>query len=682
MDGSLKRLYEPSTIAVVGPSPNSSNLATVILNNLLSAARGGKLSANIYAVNPLYDECLGVKCKKMLEGSTDLAIIAVPTKFVVDYLLQAQDAGVGVAIIISGGFSESGGKPLRPVIHKTRVLGPNTIGIVDPYSGINTLFLPDYKMNSDGVSLRSIPDPIKGRVAIIAQSGGISVSLYDELLSSGIGIRSLTCLGNSDDIDSSEIIEYFSEDRFTDLIALYLEGVQDGRKLMGAISKASLKKKVVAMVAGVSEAGKRATSSHTGSIVSNSDVYLAAIKQAGALSVMDFRDFIALIKSYQMLGTVKGRGVAVLTNSGGAGVLAADEASLRGMNVPPLHSRLMGLKENGALPGIASVENPIDVSASGNDSSIEAVYESLMKFDDINSVVVISTHYPPGITDRLPSMIASIQRKIRKPTVAVELGRSPWSYRIREIYDANGIPSVDSPQQAARILSLLYMLNEIEPAWGPVAVHDQATFGPGVHTEPGLIDIIGTFGFKSPRWAWVEGEDDLGKIRYPIALKVFSGLLIHKTEAGAVRVNIGNKGDATASFRDLRKAFPDGKIYAQEMIVGTEMRIGIANDTAFGKYIDIGAGGVLTELLMDHRTRIAPVSSGEALKMLEELKAAPLLKGYRGRAPADLGSLANSISSLSAWAASFEKLKEIEINPLIVNDTGSFAVDVRAIVEP
>ncbi|MEM3321608.1 MAG: acetate--CoA ligase family protein [Conexivisphaerales archaeon] len=680
MDGLLKRLYEPSTIAVVGPSPNSDNLATVILNNLITAVRDGRLKADIYAVNPIYEECLGLKCKKELEEGTDLAIIAVPTRLAEDYLLQAQDKGTRVAIVISGGFSESGGKSLRQ-LRGTRVLGPNTLGIVDPYSGINTMFLPRYKVTSEGVGLRSIPDPIKGHTAIIAQSGGISASLYDELLSSGVGIRSLTCMGNSDDIDAAEIVNYFSEDDYTNLIALYLEGVQDGRKLMNAISKAALKKKVIAIIAGVSEAGKRATYSHTASIINNSQVYISAMQQAGALYVTDFRDFIALIKSYQMLGTVKGRGVAVLTNSGGAGVLAADEASLRGMNIVSLHSRLIDLKEKGLLPRIASVENPVDVSASGSDSNIEAVYERLMKFDDVNSVVLISTHYPPLITDLLPSKIALIHRKSRKPTIAVELGKSPWSQHIREIYDANGIPSVDSPQQAARVLFLLYKLNELRPSWIPKAEQSSVTLTPGVHTEPELANIIDIFGFKSPKWTWVEREDDLSKIKYPIALKVFSKSIIHKTEAGAVKLNV-NKNYATALFRKLEEAFPDGRIYAQEMISGIEMRVGIAHDSAFGKYIDVGAGGILTELLEDHSTKIAPVSASEVSKMLEELKVVPLLKGYRGGIIADLTSLANSISTLSIWAASFDKLIEIEINPLIINKTGSFAVDVRATVEP
>ncbi len=211
--------------------------------------------------------------------------------------------------------------------------------------------------------------------------------------------------------------------------------------------------------------------------------------------------------------------------------------------------------------------------------------------------------------------------------------------------------------------------------------HSGTTLAAGVHMEPELTDIVGAFGFKTPQWTWVESEDGLLKVRYPAALKVFSGNLMHKTEAGAVRVNV-RREDAMTTFKELHRAFPDGRVYAQEMVSGVEIRVGVASDSAFGKYIDIGAGGVLTELLRDHSTRIAPVTPSEASKMLEELKMAPLLRGYRGGVAADLASLADSISSLSAWAASLKGLREMEINPLIVNRTGSYAVDVRATVEP
>jgi len=680
MDTRLRHLYEPSSIAVVGPSPNKNNLATVILSNLLSSVQNGKLKAKVQAVNPLYDECLNVKCQKEIESGTELVIIAVPAPLVEGYLLQAQRAGADVAIVISGGFTESGGKSLKSIIHGTRVLGPNTIGIVDPYSGINTMFLPVFKNSSDGVSFRSLPDPMKGSVSIIAQSGGLSVSLYDELLSSGVGIRALTCLGNSDDIDAADIVEYFSEDELTSLIAIYLEGIREGRKLMNALSRAAVKKRVIILLAGTSEVGKRATYSHTGSIVSNTDVYLAAMKQAGALAVRDFRDFIAIIKSYRMIGAVNGNGTAILTNSGGAGVLAADEASYNGMHVPALHNRLIGLKDNGLLPRIASVENPIDVSASGTDNSFVAVYEQLIKFEDVDSIVIISTHYPPGITDLLPSKIASLYRSSKKPTVAVELGRSQWSNLFREIYEKNGIPAFDSPQQAVRILSMLYKLNQIKPTWAPVVSQLKLEISPGIHVEPELSDKITQFGFKSPSWKWISNYEDLEKLNYPIALKVVSEGILHKTEAGAVKVNIANTADAIDALNNFRKIFSNGKIYAQEMIKGVEIRVGIATDPAFGKFIDIGAGGVLTELLTDHSTAIAPVSTEEALAMLESLKITKLLKGYRSEVIADIESLAASISLLSAWAASYEKLKEIEINPLIVNSSGAYAVDIRAIV--
>ncbi|MGC8569405.1 MAG: acetate--CoA ligase family protein [Nitrososphaeria archaeon] len=671
MDASLRALYYPESISVVGVSPRADNFATIIFSNLMEAKERGLLKADVYPVNPLYEECLGHRCLRSVPP-TDLMIVSVPSSAVWGYLKSGDEVGVKASIVISGGFTEAGGERLLKEKLRMRVLGPNTIGIVNPYNGINTLFLPKFKKRMDGSDARSLPELRQGRVAIITQSGGVSVSILDELLSNGIGISSLTCLGNSEDITVSDVLEFLAGDENTEAVAMYIEGIRDGERFMRAASELTRRKKAFALVAGATEAGRRATMSHTASIVTNYDIYVAAMKQTGIVRVQSLRELMDVVRTFERNGLPKGREAVVITNSGGAGVLAAEALARNGVGLPDVGDVLRPLKDQGIIPRVASLHNPVDVSASGTDESIISALRRLTEAGHRN-FVVISTHYPPGITDKLPSSIRSVAASSGAFVLAVELGSTEWSEHLRRVYEGVGIPAFETPEEASAALASLIRAGSSAPSWKPVELAEE----PGALPEgPEAAKILERFGIRAPEWGWID-EADLERLPYPVALKVHRKDLVHKTERGALRLGIRSSDEARAAWEELSRAFPGGRVYYQKMIEGLEVRLGFFRDESFGPVISVGLGGIYTELFRISSLRICPVSEQEAAEMLRETKLYEALSGYRGRRLMPPEELARAMAGLSEWIYANRRIRELEINPLIVSDAGAFAVDVR-----
>ncbi len=667
--------YYPSSISVVGVSPREDNFATIIFKNLLESKSRGLLKADIYPVNPLYESCLGFECLKEVP-KTDLTIISVPSSVAYQYVDEADRAGVKAAIVISGGFSEVGGERLIKRELRMRVLGPNTIGIVNAYNGLNTLFLPRMKPTKYGAELESLPQLKQGKIAVITQSGGVSVSLLDELLSNDVGISYLTCLGNSEDVTASDVLDFLAEDERTEVALLYVEGIKDGLKFLKSATRFTSKKKAFAVIAGKSQTGRRATVSHTASIIKNYTLYMSAFRQAGIVVVDSLRELVNVARVYDKSGLPRDERVAVITNSGGAGVLAADELGSKGISVPDSSKDLERLKAEGKVPAIASLANPIDVSASGRDESIIEVYRTLSE-RGLSNFIIISTHYPPGISDRLPEAISSLSKIYRNFNIAVELGRSEWSEHLRKEYMKQGIPVLNYPEEASDAAYYLIEAFRSRPSWKEETISEPTVKAKGLTTNPEDFEFLKDFGFSLPGWGWVEGEEELRKAQYPIVLKVYQEGLVHKTEAGAIKTNIKSLEEAYEAFKELRSRFPSGRIYYQEQVSGIEVRVGVVKDEVFGHYINVGFGGILTELLSSGSTYICPVDKELALKMLHESKIYEAISGFRGiyRYPPE--SFAEALSKLSKWAYSKEEVEELEVNPLIINSRGMFAADFR-----
>jgi acetyltransferase len=671
---SLDVFLNPRSIAVVGPSPHG-NLGTACLENLLSMKSEGVLKADIHCVNPNYPEVLGTPCEPDLPQA-ELVVLIVPTSLTVDYLRMAIAKGYEGAIVISGGFGEVGGRRLKdliPDLGGMRMLGPNTLGVVDTYSGVFTFFAPFRKGGRE-----NLPRPKRGSLAVISQSGQLGVALYDELCSSGPGVRAIVTLGNAEDVNIAESVEYFAQDPLTSAILIYAEGSSEGRSLMDAVRRARENgKPVIFLLGGVTQVGKRATSSHTASVLSSSFVVTQALRQAGAYVVSSLEDALDAAKAAVMIKSDPGSRIAVLTNSGGQGVLAADALSSMGFTLPDLSSsqRLIALKSSGAIPPISSIANPIDVTGGAGDDGLFAAYSALMEDSSVDSVLLIPTHHALPITLGLPAKIAAARAK---PTVVSELGSSELAELMRAAYDSLGLPSYPSSERAARALHAVRWLAANPGTW---TVGRSARGGLEVRGElwPDLVDALASMGFDVPEWSWVGSSGDWPDDGYPAVLKVHAPSLVHKTEAGAVVVGIRDAREMDEAVRRLapiaRSA--SGRLYAQRMVRGVELRVGLVRDHDFGCVIDVGLGGVVTELIGDHSARVAPVTEGEALEMLSELRLRPLLEGYRGMPRADMHRLSSAIAAFSDAACS-PGISELEVNPLIVDGPRIYAVDARA----
>ncbi len=669
----LRPFLDPRSIAVVGPSPKG-NIGTVILENLLAMRARGALRAEVHAVNPMYESCLGVPCEPDLPPS-ELLVLAVPPSLSVDYLRKAASLGYSAAIVVSGGFEEVGGPSLRdvlPELRGMRVLGPNSLGVVDAHTGVFAIFLPLRKGGAE-----NLPEPRAGGVALVAQSGALSASIYDYLCSSGVGLRALVSVGNAADVGLAESLEHFAEDPRTTSILLYIERTSEGRSLLDAVKLARERgKRVVALLGGVTPSGRRATSSHTASILTSERVAREALRQAGAYVAGSLEEALDAAKASSMISRDPGDRVAVLTNSGGAGVLATDALSQMGFEVPDLsaYPGLASLRSSGVLSPLSSIANPVDVTGSASDREFIAAYEALMGAP-VDSVLLIPTHYPPGVTEDLPRRLAGLSRK---PTVVMEVGDSELSRLTRYLYDSLGMPSYPSPERAARALHVLRYFARNPGTW---TAGRSASGGlrPSGALWPDLVDSLASVGFDIPEWSWVDEPGDWPPDRYPAVLKVYARSLVHKTEAGAVVLGIRDGREMEDAVRRLAQlaAAASGRLYAQRMVSGVEMRVGLIRDRDFGCVVDVGIGGILTELLGDHSTRVAPVTRDEALSMLSELRLAPLLEGYRGMPRADLERLSHVISRFSDLACS-EGVEELEVNPLIVSGQRAYAVDARA----
>ncbi len=662
MNNGLKHILEPESVAVVGVSPNEKNLATVIFKNI--QYEFSKRGRAVYAVNPLYEECAGVRCNDRVPSS-DLVIIAVPASLVKGYVKQAEQAGAKAAIVISGGFKESGGQPLLDWKPRLRVLGPNTIGVVNPHWGLNTLFLPHVKEYISGEILESIPDPAPGDVAIVAQSGALSITMLDDLTHLGVGLRGLVCTGNSEDISGEEAIEFFSEDGMTRVIAVYLEGVKDGRLLMRAVKRAKeAGKDVIAIVGGITDEGRRATGSHTASMIRNSALFTNALKQAGAYLARSYDEAMAVAALRSKWPTSRINSVVILSNSGGAGVLASDELGRNGVPLAEVPQGLIALRESGLIPRAASVKNPIDLTASGTDESFLLALDELCR-GGAQGLIIIATHYPPGVSGSLPEKISA---KIKSscpdvPVVAVEVGSSAWSVAYRDGFMKSGIMSFSSPESAARALSGLYALPRISPFFAE-ATNEKASVSAELDE---IYSMVEDAGFSRLPWGWINGEDDLKGLPYPIVLKVQAAGLVHKQKAGGVITGIRSPEEASAKYRELLRVFPGARVYYQRQVNGFEIRVGFVSDETFGTAIDIGYGGIYTEKL-PHVTYVAPITESGVKSASSEA----------GISIPD--SLAKAISRLSFIIAGSGKFKEFEINPVIVSNDGYYPVDIKYVL--
>jgi acetyltransferase len=696
----LDSFFAPQSIALIGASRDHEKIP----GRLFAMLRKNDYPGQLYPINPNYDDIDGVKCFKSIAEigmPIDLAIVVIPARAVLPALEQCAAAGVKNAVIISSGFAEEGGHSaamqdeIAALAKRTgmRISGPNAEGFLNEVQKVAATFSPTVDVKPGHVPLVAT----SRRLGIVAQSGGIGFAFKHRAKAIGVAISYCVSAGNESDLGAGEFLDYMVQDASTDVIMLFIEGIRDVDKFLAAARRAAeAKKPVIVTKVGRSGAGERAAASHTASMAGWSAAYDAVFAKYGFIVSNDLDEAVTIAAVLASNPLPKGDCVAVLTVSGGGGIWGADTVSMQGLHVPEL-SEGMQAEIMKLLPSYGSAKNPIDVTAQGvHSGGLQRSMDLLDVSDEVDALLVVQSL---SSETRMPFKEAELKPVIaaqNKPVVFYSY-TLPSDFARRELAKSgvvvlSGLTHVGvAMRQLVRYANFVLHppVNETVPPARDLSAH---LMRPSF-SEADSKALLRAAGIGLPEEVMVADRDALdeaiAKIGFPLVMKIQSPDIPHKSEVGGVRAGIATKGEAFSAYRDILEGAqghrPEAKI--QGVLVspmakkGVEIIVGTLMDATFGPMVMVGLGGITTELFRDVVYRPAPVSAAEASAMLGELKAAPLLQGFRGAAKADVPALARLISELSLLAARVAaEISEIELNPVLVHPEGQGVTIVDALV--
>jgi acetyltransferase len=685
--------FEPEAVAVVGASRDPTKVGGSVVANL----RAGGFEGRIWPVNPRAAVVQGVSATASLsaiDGPVDLAVIAVPAPAVLPVLEECVAKGVRGAVIISAGFRESGeaGRVREAALrawlaaHPIRVLGPNCLGWIRPSRRLNVTFAPGM--------------PPAGGIAFVSHSGALATAILDWARARRLGFSLFATLGNQADLTESDILDAAADDAETRVIVLYLEGLADGRRFFTTLRAAAARKPVVLLKAGRSPEGARAVSSHTGALAGSDVAFDAAVRQAGAVRARSVEELFDLARCLATQPRPRGRRLVVITNGGGLGVIATDAARDAGLEVAALDPRAEA-RLRATLPGTASIGNPIDLVGDADAARYANALHAIGPDADIDAALVLMTVQAATDAVGIARAVLGATRGWPRPVVAALVGGDRVAPGARILEEA-GLPCYPFPEPAVVALAGMALVAERERATeqtpadarpavaaGPVLARLRSTGGERLGLAE-LTPLLLTYGIPvlAPRLAGTPDEAAAiaASLGGPVALKVASPDISHKTDVGGVALDLTSPADvaqtAVSMLARVRRCRPDARIrgfLVQPMAPpGKELLLGVVRDPQFGPLVMVGFGGIYVEVLRDTATRLAPVSPDQALRMLDELKMAPLLRGVRGEPAVNRAALAETISRFGQLAVDCPELAEVELNPLVVTATGVVTVDARA----
>jgi acetyl coenzyme A synthetase (ADP forming)-like protein len=694
---SVRRLLAPRSIAVIGAGQNRRGIGRQVLRNLLEGDFGGP----VYPVNPKAGHVGGVRAyPSVLEvpDDIDLAIVCVPAPAVPDVIEQCAAKRVGGIVMITAGFAEAGSDGVaveRELVrlarrHGMRMVGPNCMGVINTAAGVsmNATFAP--------------VAPLPGRVALCSQSGAIGIAALDRSGRLGIGLSSFVSVGNKADVSGNDLLQYWEDDPGTDVILLYLESFGNPGKFHRIASRVARRKPIVAVKSGRSQAGSRGASSHTAALASPDLAVDALFHQTGVIRVDTMEqlfDTAAVLAHQPRPG---GRRVAILGNSGGPGVLAADACEAAGLSVPELGDATQEALRD-CLPPAAGIRNPVDMMASADPETYGRALRILLADPDVDAVIVVCTPTYAAPLDGLAASLAAVVADAPdKPIVANLVGHEGIPEPLR---GERAIPCFPFPETAAQALarSAWYAEWLRRPAGTIPVVEGIDIRAPrrlvaeflAAHPDGGWLDpltagaVLASFGIPiGPLTAVAsaaEAAQAAAGIAAPVALKA-AGIL-HKTDVGGVALDIAPAAAGTAYDEMAARVAANGAAmtgaYVQAMApAGVETIAGIVGDPAFGPLVMFGLGGTAAELLGDRALRVAPLTDTDADEMVRSLRSSPLLFGYRGAAPVDVGGLTDLLLRLSVLGQQIPELSELDLNPVIARPDGVVAVDWRMRIAP
>ena len=695
----LDNFFKPRSIAVLGASDKPGKVGYDVLKNLIQSGYRGK----VYPINPGSSEIQGLQSYSRLQDideEIDLLIYLIPPQYILSTLDACKQKGIDSIIAISAGFKETGSagaKIEREMISRAResgirVLGPNCLGLLDTSSKVNATFAPGM--------------PLQGNIAFFSQSGALCVAILDWALGQGVGFSKFVSLGNKSDLSETELMSYLAGDVSTKVVLGYLEGISDGQAFMEVARKTARQKPVIITKAGSTAAGAKAASSHTGSLAGSEKTIRAAFKQSGIIRAETVRELFDYALAFACQPVPQGTRLAVLTNSGGPGIMAADAIERNGLRLASFTKETQD-KLRSSLPSIASVYNPVDIIG---DARAERYYQSLkllLKDPQVDGVLVILT--PTAVIDvvETANIVAELSSKSKKPVLASFMGGVSVKQGIK-ILQSHKIPNYTYPEEAVkvfRIMSDYYRWLKVPPpSYKRFKTRKQtvtASFKKSREKrlfnlgEQEARDIIAAYGFKTPKSSLVMTSEEAiaaaRKVGYPVVMKIVSPEILHKTDVGGVMVGVENDQQVEDAFFKItaqsQQYSPQASILGvsvQEMVKGgKEVILGMSKDVQFGPLIMFGLGGIYVEVLKDVSFRIAPLSVEDADQMIREINAYPLLRGTRGEKPTDIAALSECLLRLSQLVTDNPEILELDINPLMVKAEGEGAVaaDARIILE-
>lgn len=693
-------LMRPKTIAIVGASTTPGKIGYTVLHNLIESKYDGK----IYPINPTADEVLGLKAYPSVAAvpeSIDAAVIVVPAKLVIQMADECGKKGVKGLIVITSGFSEVGRRDLEDELVATsrrygmRVLGPNIVGNLSNSDKINASFAPFL--------------PLPGKATLVSQSGALLIAIDASTYTRRVGFDRLVSIGNMSDVDFADLIEFLDDDPNTSCITLYIEGFKDGRRFIDAARKCH--KPIIALKAGVSAHGAAAAASHTGSLAGAAKVYGAAFQQGGVIQATDLDNLFDRTLALSLQPPMMGDNLLIITNGGGVGVLATDAGERYGLPLKFAPVDVQSeLKKH--MPEFGSAKNPVDLTGMAGTDWYSASVQFSYAHDWVDGLVVL--YCETAMTD--PMEIAQGIHKALvdsgvtgKPVTISFVGGEKSEAAMTWLVE-HGIPAYPAPDLAVNAMAALREFSRLKASLSesdssPVKVNRSAALqviekarmeGRTSLTEIEAKDVFSFYGLPVTSTKLAKSEEEAVKlakeIGFPIVMKIVSPEILHKSDAGGVKVNIKDENAVREAYRTIienaRKYKADANIHGiaiQEMAPwGTEVILGSVNDPTFGPTMMFGLGGIFVEVLKDVTFRVAPVGTGQALRMLGEIRGAPILAGVRGEAPRDRQVMAQTVNAYSAMIVDLaDEISESDANPVLLYEEGKGVkvVDARIILK-
>jgi len=696
----LNGLFRPKSVAVIGASSQAGKIGYTVLSNLIES----KFSGPIYPINPSASEILGLKVyPSILEvpEQVDAAVVVVPAKFVPNVIDECGKKGVKGLIVITSGFSEVGERDLENQIVKMahsynmRILGPNIVGYLSNTDQLNASFAPFL--------------PLQGKASLVSQSGALLIAIDASTYIRRIGFDKLISIGNMSDVDFADTVEWLNNDPTTACITLYIEGFKDGRRFIEVSRNAT--KPIIALKAGVSAHGAAAAASHTGSLAGAAKVYGAAFQQAGVVEASDLDSLFNRTLTLSLQPPMKGDNLLVITNGGGVGVLATDAAERNGL---PLRFAPKDVQEalKQHMPAFGSAKNPVDLTGMAGTDWYHGSILFAIKHEWVDGLVVLYCETamtdPMEIAQGIKTAVDEAGMNHKPVTVSFVGGEK--SKKAMEWLVENGIPAFGAPDIAVNTMAALreyaqlkeMVQEEIEPC-GPdnrdkaiEIINHARSEGRDSLTEVEAKELFTIYGLPVARTYLAKSQDEAirlaAEIGYPVVMKIVSPDILHKSDAGGVKVNIRDEKAAREAYdtimRNAKAYDADANIHGiavQEMAPwGTEVILGSINDPTFGPTLMFGLGGIFVEVLKDVTFRVSPVSTSQARRMFGEIRGAPILAGVRGEAPRDKDALAEVVCAYSTMILDLdEEISESDANPVLVYEEGRGVkvVDARVILK-